>query len=81
MPKTKTPQKRTLTRVTDWKKFAYDLYKGRYGRRCVECSNVVDEKDAALYTLDGLDNEIVLFHKGCHDAVSDGEVILGRCCP
>ena len=65
MPKTKTPQKRTLTRVTDWKKFAYDLYKGMYGRRCVECSNVVDEKDAALYTLDGLDNEIVLFHKGC----------------
>ena len=56
---------RELLKVTDWKKFAWFLYLKLYGRRCVECSNYVDYADADIYTLEGLDNEIVLFHKAC----------------
>ncbi len=72
---------RELLKVTDWKKFAWFLYLKLYGRRCVECSNYVDYADADIYTLEGLDNEIVLFHKACHDPVFDREAIHSRCCP
>ena len=62
----KTPQKRTLIPVTDWKRFAWILYRKAHGRRCVECSNYVDFDDADMYTLEGLD-EVILKHKACGD--------------
>lgn len=60
----KTPQKRTLTPVTDWKRFAWELYLKAYGRRCVVCSKYVDFDDADMYTLAGL-NEVILKHETC----------------
>jgi hypothetical protein len=65
MPKTKTPQKRTLTRVTSWKWLALYLYRKLYGRRCVSCSKPVGDDDADLYILDGL-GEVILKHKECN---------------
>jgi hypothetical protein len=64
MPKTKMPQKRTLTRVTSWKWLALYLYRKAHGRRCVSCSKPVDNEDAALYTMEGLD-DLILVHKNC----------------
>ena len=64
MPKTTTLQKRTLTRVTDYKWLAWYLYRKLYGNRCVSCSKPVDAESADIYTMEDLD-EAILKHKKC----------------
>lgn len=49
---------------------ALALYRKLYGRRCLVCSQYVDDKDAVMYTADGID-EVILAHRGCDDPVSD----------
>ena len=53
-------------RVTDWFGLAMRLYRKMYGRRCAECSQIVEETEAALFTMEGID-EIILVHERCID--------------
>jgi hypothetical protein len=57
-----TPPK--LLEITDWKQLALDLYRKAHGRRCVSCGAYVDPSDAAMFTVDGID-EVILVHEGC----------------
>jgi hypothetical protein len=63
-------QKRDLRKVTRWKELALALYRKLYGRRCIVCSQYVDDEDAAMYTMEGLD-EVILVHRDCDDSISD----------
>lgn len=63
MPKTKA-QKRKLVPINNWKWLAWYLYRKAYGRRCVVCSQPVDEADADIYMIEGLD-EAILKHLEC----------------
>ena len=64
MPKKTTPQKRTLTRVTDYKWLAWYQYRKLYGNRCASCSKLVEAGDSDLYWMEGLD-EVILKHREC----------------
>jgi hypothetical protein len=49
---------------------ALALYRKLYGRRCILCRQYVDDQDATMYTMEGLD-EVVLMHRDCDDSISD----------
>jgi len=57
-------QPRILHEITDWKHLAFTLYRKAHGRRCVECSKIVEPEDAAMFQMEGLD-EVILIHKDC----------------
>lgn len=56
-----------------WKKLALTLYMRMYGRRCVICSKIVEEKDAhiealkcrSMYQISGKDVDYCLMHEAC----------------
>jgi|FreactTroBogLake_1042271.scaffolds.fasta_scaffold119478_2 hypothetical protein len=58
------PAARELTPITDWKNLAFTMYRKAYGRRCVACSKPVEPEEAKMYTMEGLD-EVILVHEGC----------------
>ena len=55
---------RELLKVTDFKGLAWYLYRKLYGNRCVACAKPVDQADADLYRVEGLD-EVILKHLEC----------------
>lgn len=55
---------RKVRRVRAWKVVAWRMYKKFYGTRCAKCSQPVKPEDAAVYTMDGLD-ELILTHRKC----------------
>jgi hypothetical protein len=57
--------KRKLQRITSWREVALAMYRKVYGRRCVRCSQIVEEKDAVLYRMSGLGDELILAHRNC----------------
>jgi len=58
-------RKRDLRKVTRWREVALALYRKCFGRRCIVCSQYVDDKDAAMYMMEGID-EVLLVHKKCN---------------
>jgi hypothetical protein len=65
---------RDTHRITDWRNLAWMLYRKMYGRRCVECSKPVEPEEAAMFTMEGLD-EIILIHERCHESSKQTAVL------
>ena len=53
----------SLRKILHWRKLAIEMYFRTYGRRCVRCSKLVKEPDAALYYM--ATGELLLVHQRC----------------